>query len=260
MFKNIQKNLIYLLLIFLPFYFFFIQNHSFSKVKFQITQISQGSIKLLSFPIGEIKKILFYHRTFDEYMRLRKNVALFKARFVGLDEVVRENARLEKLLNFKRKLIYSSVAANVIGREPTHWNSSVLIDRGKVDGIKEGMPVVNALGVVGKISEVGANQSKVILLTDSQFSVAALVQRTRESGLVSGTLQGFCRMRYIHQDAQVKVGDKIITSKLSSSFPENLIVGEVTEIQENSRGPSITCIVKPAVSFSLLEEVLVILK
>ncbi len=260
MFKKFQKNLIYLLLIFLPFYFFFIRNHSFSRFKFNITQLAKGPIYLVSFPLGEMKKILFYHRTFDEYIRLRKNVELFKARFVGMDEVMRENARLEKLLDFKRKLIYSSVAANVIGREPAYWNSSILIDRGQKDGIKEGMPVVNALGVVGKVAEVSENQSKVILLTDSQFSVAALVQRTRESGLVSGTLQGICRMRYIRQDAKVQVGDKIITSKLSFSFPENLIVGEVTSVHENPRGPSVECTIQPAVSFSQIEEVLVILK
>ena len=236
------------------------RNDLFSGLKFKIIQLAKGPIYLLSFPLGEMKKILFYHRTFDEYMRLRKNVELFKARFVGLDEVVRENARLEKLLAFKRRLIYSSVAANVIGREPAYWNASILIDRGEEDGIKEGMPVVNALGVVGKVAEVSQSQSKVILLTDSQFSVAALVQRTRESGLVSGTLQGICRMRYIRQTAKVRVGDKIITSKLSSSFPESLMIGKITEIRENSRGPSVECIVQPAVSFSQIEEVLVILK
>jgi len=259
-FKNFQKNLIYFLLVFLPFYLFFIRNHSFSGLKFKVVQLAEGPVRLFSFPLGEVKKILFYHRTFDEYMRLRKNVALFKARFVGMDEVMRENARLEKLLNFKRKLIYSSVAANVIGRNPSHWSASILIDKGEEDGIKEGMPVVNALGVVGKIAEVSQNQSKVILLTDPQFSVAALVQRTRESGLVSGTLQGICRMSYIQQNAKVRIGDKIITSKLSSSFPESLIVGEVVEVRENSRGPSVECTIKPAVSFSQIEEVLVILK
>ncbi|VAX37727.1 Rod shape-determining protein MreC [hydrothermal vent metagenome] len=260
MFKNFPKNLIYLLLIFLPFYFFFIREHSFSGFRFKLIQIIEGPIQLISSPLIEIKKMLFYQRTFQEYKRLSKENKLLRARFVGMKEVVRENARLEKLLAFKRNLIYSSVAASVIGREPSRWNASIVIDRGENDGIKQGMPVVNALGVVGKVGEVSPNKSKVILLTDPQFSVAALAQRTRESGLVSGTLQGICRMRYVQENAQVSIGDKVITSKLSSSFPEGLIVGEIVDIYESPRGPSVECVIKPAVSFSQLEEVLVILK
>ncbi len=184
-----------------------------------------------------------------------------KARIVGFDEVMRENTRLERLLEFKRKLIYSSVAASVVGRDPSSWNSSMIINKGGQDGIAQGMPVMSALGVVGKIAEAGERQSKVILLTDPQFSVAALVQGSREFGLVSGTLQeGLCRMRYLNADARVNVGDKVITSQLSSSFPEGLLIGEVVEIIPSAQKPTKECLIKPGVSFSQIEEVLVILK
>jgi len=79
---------------------------------------------------------LYYHRTFDEYKRLREETGILKARMIGLEEVILENKRLEELLEFKRKLIYSSVTANVIGRNPSLWSSSMLIDKGKNDGIK----------------------------------------------------------------------------------------------------------------------------
>jgi len=217
-------------------------------------------IRLLSFPIGEMKKILYYHRTFNEYKKLKNEVGVLKARLTGLQEVIRENTRLEDLLEFKRRLIFSSVAASVIGRDPSYWNSSMIIDKGKIDGIEIGMPVVNALGVVGKIVEVSERQSKVMLLTDPQFSVAALIQEPRESGLVVGTLQGVCRMRYIRDSAKIRVGDKVITSKLSSSFPESLLIGEVTQITEDPGSASVECLIQPSVSFSQIEEVLVILK
>jgi len=217
-------------------------------------------IRLLSFPIGEMKKILYYHRTFSEYRHLKNEVGVLKARLIGLEEVIRENSRLEDLLKFKRKLIYSSVAASVIGRDPSYWNSSMIIDKGQNDGIKLGMPVVNALGVVGKIVEVSPKKSKVILLTDSQFSVAALIQEPRESGLVVGTLQDVCRMRYIRESAKIRVGDKVITSKLSSSFPESLLIGEIIKITEDPGSASVEYLIQPSVSFSQLEEVLVILK
>jgi len=118
---------------------------------------------------------------------------------------------------------------------------------------------VNALGVVGKIAEANRDTSKVILLTDPQFSVAALVQAPRESGLVSGTLQGVCRMKYIRSNAKISVGDKVITSKLSSSFPEGLMIGDIISVDDDINKPTVECVVRPSVAFSQLEEVLVIL-
>jgi rod shape-determining protein MreC len=150
--------------------------------------------------------------------------------------------------------------ANVVGRDPTNWNASIVIDKGKADGISEGMPIVNAQGVVGKISEVNDNLSRIILLTDPQFSVPVLVQRPRETGLLMGTLLGNCRLRFLSSDADIKIGDKVITSKLSSSFPEGLIVGRITGIRAKGEFGDTEYIVEPAVALSKLEEVLIIQK
>ena len=255
-----RKNLTYLGILLAAFFLLFAGAESFRVLKSGALKITTVPIRLLSYPIREIKKILYYHRTFDEYKRLKKERDVLTARLVGLEEVVRENTRLENLLKFKRELIYSSVVANVVGREPSFWNSSMMIDKGERDGIRPGMPVVNALGVVGKIVEAGRGTSKVILLTDPRFSVAALVQGPRESGLVSGTLQGVCRMRYLRPEAEIRVGDKVITSKLSSSFPEGLLIGEVMMMDDSPKRPTVECLVRPSVAFSQIEEVLVILK
>jgi len=188
---------------------------------------------------------------------LKHETDVLKARLIGLEEVFRENTRLEQLLEFKRRLIFSSITASVIGRNPSRWNASMIIDKGKGDGIEQGMPVVNALGVVGKIEEVGKDTSKVLLLTDPQFSVAGLIQRTGDSGLISGTIKGLCRLRFMNPDTDIRVGDKVITSKLSTSFPESLLIGEIIE-NRRSAGSSKDFVVNPAVSFSQIEEVLVI--
>ena len=259
MFRANRKNLTYLCVLLVAFFLLFIGAKSFHSFKFTVLKITSIPIRLISYPIGEIKKILYYHRTFNEYKRLREEINVLKARLVGLEEVVQENARLENLLEFKRQLVYSSVVANVVGRDPSYWNSTMIIDKGKADGIRQGMPVVNALGVVGKIAEVGNEFSKVILLTDPQFSVAALIQGPRESGVVSGTLQGVCRMKYIRADAQIRVGNKVITSKLSSSFPEGLLIGEIISVEDQLNKPTVESLVRPSVAFSQLEEVLVIL-
>ncbi len=241
----------------------------FSLVLFSRTQIlssfhygflngSSGPVKFLSGLFLEGKKLLYYHRTFDEYKKLKQEVNVLKTRLMGQEEIILENTRLQRLLDFKRKLVYSAVVATVIGREPSQWNSAIIIDKGKEDGITEGLPVVNDLGVVGRVVETGEHQSKVMLLTDPQFSVTVLVKRPRENALVSGTLQGKCQLAYVSDDADIRIGDKVITSKLSSSFPESLFVGYIESVNKSDDGVANKFIVKPYVSFSSLEEVLVI--
>ena len=217
-------------------------------------------VSLLRFPIQEIKKIIFYHQTYEEYYRLKKEYVGLKSRLLGSNEMAQENNRLVRLLEFKRSLVFSSVAAVVIGRDPTNWNDSLVINKGRNQGLEVGMPVISSGGIVGKVAEVGKSTSRVILVSDPNFSVAALIQRTRESGLLTGTLQGFCRMHYLTEDSQIKAGDKVITSKLSSSFPEGLLIGEVVSIEkyQETSTSAVECLVRPAVRFSQIEEVLVI--
>lgn len=256
---KIQQQKSYIIIVLLIFsLLLFSRSSFFSFLRMKVTSIFSGPLQFISYPIKETKKILFYHRTYEEYVRLRKEADALKARLVGMEEVIRENNRFEQLLKFKRRLLYSSIVASVIGRDPTQWNSSLTLDRGEDDGVKPGMSVVNAFGVIGKIVEVSQKQSKAILLTDPQFSVAAVIKSGRDSGIVSGSLKGLCRMRYIDRDAQVQIGDQVLTSKLSGSFPEGLMIGEVVSVQEKTGGISKECYIKPAVAVSKLEEVLII--
>jgi len=257
LFRKKRNHLFYLLFIVVSFFLLFSFPPLTAPLKSKVLEIISIPLRYLSFPIKEIKKILYYHRTFEEYKRLNGEVNLLRARLIGLEEIFRENTRLEKLLEFKRNFVFSSIAASVIGRDPTRWNSTMLIDKGRSDGIKLGASVVNSYGVIGKVLEVNAHTSKVVLLTDPQFSVAALVKRPRESGLVIGTLQGACRLKYIGKNADIRVGDRVITSKLSASFPEGLMLGSVVQIDQKE--PSYEYILQPAVSLSQIEEVLVIL-
>ncbi len=260
MFKIKQKNLIYLGILILAFFTFYSRSNFFYPFKFNIVEIVSGPIRFLSSPLLEMKKIIYYHRIFDEYRRLNKEVSFLKAQIAGMEEVIQENKRLVDVLDFKRKSVFSSVLANVIARNPSFWNSVIIIDKGRRDGIKEGLPVINSFGVVGKVFEVGERASKIILLTDSQFSVAALVQRSRETVLVTGSLDGTCRLRFIKENSDIQMGDKLITSKLSTSFPEGLLIGEVDNLTEDANGQQQNVSIHPTVTFSQLEEVLVILK
>lgn len=260
MIRKLQKNAVYLLILILPILLFFVFPLSFAPLKSRIVSWSAPAIKVLSQPFIEFKKIYYYHWTFEEYKRLKKENDILKTRFVGYEEAMLENVRLNRLLDLKERFMFSSIAAEVVGRDPSYWNSSVLINKGQRSGLKVGMPVVSELGVVGKVAEVWAERAKVILITDPQFSVAALIQSTRDSGLVSGSLQGLCKMSFMDEESQVQVGDEVITSKLSYSFPENLSIGKVVEVHEDPTTATRMCLVKPAVALAQLEEVLIIVK
>ena len=224
-----------------------------------VVELSSLPIRLVMYPWQEIKKLLFFHSTYAKYVRLSAEVDRLQKQWIEQKELSLENNRLQELLDFKQRMVYPSVGAHVVGRDPSSWSSSVIIDRGKKHGIRQGMPVVSGLGVIGKVVEVGAFMSRVILLTDPNFSAGAVVQRTRENGLVTGTLQGLCRMKYISSDADIKAGDKIITSKLSYFFPEGFLIGVVKRVEESQSSPTLECLIAPAVNLSELEEVLVLL-
>ena len=258
--KKFKKFLVYLLIVIIPLFFLFSRQAAYTSFKSKFVDLSLGPIEILTIPFKELRKILNYHQTYARYVSLRKEVDSLKSRLIGQEEVLLENNRYKKLLGFKSEQVFSSVVASVIGREPANWNAALIIDKGEINGLKQGMPVVSALGVIGKISEVSKKTSKVILLIDPNFSVAAVSERSREGGLVSGTLEGICRMRYLSSSANIEVGDKVVTSKLSTSFPEGLLIGEVTSIEESQSSPTIECLIEPAISLSQLEEVIVIEK
>ncbi len=211
-------------------------------------------------PAFELKKIFFYRETYDEYVRFKRQSEVLKARLIAIRVNDQSRERYAKIQNFRNNQNYASVVANVIGRDPSNWNASLVIDKGHVEGIEVGQPVVSLLGVVGRIFEVGHNTSKVVLVSDPTFAVAAVVERSRENGLLTGTLQGVLRLQYLTDNADVKVGDAVVTSRLSTAFPEGILIGQITDVQASVNSHTVECLVEPAVDLSELEEVIVVKK
>ena len=215
-------------------------------------------VGLLQIPAVELKKLFFYRETYDEYVRYKRQEEVLKARLIAIQENTAAQERFEKIQSFRSNQNYASIVANVIGRDPSDWNAALIIDRGHAEGIEVGQPVVSPLGVVGRIIEVGHNSAKVILLSDPTFAVAAVVERSRENGLLTGTLQGVLRLQYLTDNADVKVGDTLVTSRLSTAFPEGILIGQITDVQASVNTHTVECLVEPAVDLSELEEVIVI--
>lgn len=202
--------------------------------------------------------MLFYHRNYLRNDLLEKQTDLLQQKINTLQEASIENARLRDLLHFKQLSSFKVVAARVIGRSPNNWSSVIIVDKGKNNGIKSGMAVITSLGFAGKVIETGSSVSKIMLANDPDFAVSAIAQRSRQEGLVSGTLGNLLIMRYLPKDADIKISDNIITSGLQSKFPKGLVIGTVVDMGDEFSGLGRYCLVKPQVNLSSIEEVLII--
>ena len=179
-------------------------------------------------------------------------------------EIGRENLRLRQFINLKERTASRTMGARVIGRDASNWWKSIQIDRGTQDGIRENMPVINADGLIGKVISVTRDEARVLLLIDPNCKVSALLQDSREQGIVSGSDNAFgiephCLMTFVDRKARVKNGETVITSGLGGIFPKGIPIGAATRVRTNPQtGMYQDVDVRPAVDFHRLEEVEII--
>ena len=256
MFKLSRKTIISFILVACVFFFISIFSSSF---KNSTQNTFKPHLSLIGLLKRECSGIIFYHRNMVEFDRLSNEIGILRAKLFDLREIEQENARLKSLIGFKQKSPLRLVPARVIARSPDSWSSSVIIDKGKYNGIKRGMAVINTQGLVGRVVESAENISKVLLVNDPGQGISSIVQRSRQEGLVNGSLGSNLIMRYLPEDAQITVGDIIITSELSQVYPKGLLVGRVVNIGKEFSGLSRYAVVKPSADLSSIEEVLVII-
>ncbi len=204
--------------------------------------------------------IVHWRRLAHEVEALRGERDRLIGEVVVLREASQENERLRSLLSFRKEFTGRTVPARVIGRDPVRWSHSLILDRGRKAGIREGAAVVTPGGLVGRISEVGSVTSKVLLLLDPNCRLAGLVQRTRESGLVTGSADGRLRMFYLPETTASLVGDTVITAGLGGHYPKGLLIGTVHALHREVDGLSATALIDPAIAAERLEEVLVVVE
>jgi rod shape-determining protein MreC len=207
-----------------------------------------------------MRALVFFHRNFIENERLKKEISALKFRINAAQELYLENRRLKNLLSFKQNSPLSLIAARVIARDPSNWSSVIIIDKGRRDGVRSSLAVITERGLVGKVVEAAESTSKILLIIDPNVGVSAVIQRNRQEGLISGTLENLLIMRYLSTDIDIKISDVIITSGLSQIYPKGVIIGRVSEIETEFSGLSRFAMIKPEVNFSSLEEVLVVVK
>lgn len=196
--------------------------------------------------------------THRENMRLREDVRNLNQRVLDGNEARLANQRLERLLDMKQTVKAPTIAATVIGEDVTSWFRTLIVNLGSSSGIREGMAVISADGIVGQTIKVSATTSRVLLLTDHSSGISATIQRSRARGVVKGKGEMLCTLEFTTREEDVKVGDMVITSGIGGIFPKGLPIGEVTMVKRGEYGIFQTVSIRPAVNLPHLEEVLVV--
>ena len=174
-------------------------------------------------------------------------------------EIELANTRLRNLLDFQKTPNNQVLAAEVIGKDPSGWFKTVIIDKGKAEGLQKGLPVVLPQGVVGQVIEVSSHYSKVMLIIDRNSAVDALVQRSRARGIIKGSSADQCRFEFVLRKHDVQIGDTVIASGLDGVYPKGLLIGRVSDLGGRKSDIFYDIAVAPFVDYETLEEVLVIL-
>ncbi len=191
--------------------------------------------------------------------RLKEILADASRNDVQCMEAEQANSRFRKLLDFKNSDAVRSVAAEVIGKDPSQWAKTIIIDKGVAEGVTRGLAVVVPEGVVGQVIDAANHYAKVLLIIDSNCAVDALVQQTRAHGIVKGDSESRCLLKYVSRKEPVNVGDNIVSSGLDGVFMKGLQIGKVSGIVRNKSGIFQDITVTPFADFEKIEEVLVLL-
>jgi rod shape-determining protein MreC len=190
--------------------------------------------------------------------QLRHENEALKLQVTQLESRVAETARLERLLNFRSShQQVPMLGARVIGASADSATRTIYLDRGEHDGIQKNMGVITPDGIVGKVIETFGNTSQVLLLTDKDSGVGAMLADSRIQSPVGGTGEPLLEMKYVANDDKVDVGERVVTSGMDRIFPRDLPVGTVKEIKPGN--PFKLIRVQPAASLERLEEVIVLL-
>lgn len=189
---------------------------------------------------------------------LKEQNAELTAQVAELSEAKKTAERLESLVGLQSTYNLTSTAARIIGTSSDAWSRTVTIDKGTASGFSLGMAVCNSGGVIGQIVEVSATTSTVQLANDEGSGISAMIQSTRAQGILQGQADGTLRLSYVSTDADVAVGDIVITSGIGGVFPKGLPLGTVTSVEKSDNDVYYTIVVRAQSTAENNEEVLVI--
>lgn len=180
------------------------------------------------------------------------------------NEELREKAllaeRLKEYLDFKEQSPLQLTAVRVIGIDPSSLSYTVIIDKGKGEGIEKNMAVVTPRGIAGRVLEVYPHTSKVLLIVDRSSAIDATIQRNRVRGIVEGRGGNTLILKYVKKGEDVALGDEVLSSGLNGIFPKGFPIGSVTRVEEGEDLFFKYIELKPMVDLQRVEELFVVME
>jgi rod shape-determining protein MreC len=199
----------------------------------------------------------------DENTQLQKQVEELELESKANEGLLAENERLKALLEFKEQAKFNVLPARIIGRDPSIWFDSSIIDRGSLDGVKLNMPVVANGALVGRITAVSPLTAQVDLVTHDKSGLGAVIGEIGASnalGVISGTSKSdLLEMRYVAGSTEVQVGQAVFTTGQDGIYPPGLKVGEIVQIVSGSATTPHQILIRPAAKLGAIQEVGVLL-
>lgn len=207
-----------------------------------------------------IERIRNYAEIYRTYESIELELERLRYRNIELREVQLENERLATLLKLQKKDALTHMSASVIGRDVSPWMQWLLINIGAEKGVEKDMPIIAPGGLVGRVASIGRYASRCMLLIDSQSRVSAIVQESRETGIIRGQGSELLKLTYLHLDSKATIGDVVVSSGLGGIYPKGIPIGKIVSIEADQNGLHLFAKVKPFVDFSKLEEVICLKK
>ena len=189
-----------------------------------------------------------------ENAALRAELIQRRLEIAHLQELVRHAEQAQALLHDAPAS--QGIVAAIIGRSTIPTQQTIVLDKGKRDGVTLDSVIVDAFGVIGRVVELYSTTCLVMLLTDSESRVAGLVDRSRESGLLVGGDRGLCEFLYLDIGTDIQAEDRIVTAGLGGIFPKGLTLGKVVRVAKDEQAGTASAWVEPAARLGQLEEVL----
>ena len=197
----------------------------------------------------------------------REEIARLQSRVDELEREVEQSREMQGEYQLLRELFdraadtpeYRRIIAEVIGQDTNPALQSILIDQGYDDGVRVGMPVEAARGLVGQVYRVTNNAAQVALLNETASAIPVRLGTTRATGMLRGAGRGALpTIDWIDLQYEVEVGELVVTSGLGGKFPQNLVIGRVVQVDRNEAELFQRAVVQPAVDFNALETVFVV--
>jgi len=199
----------------------------------------------------------------DENSLLKQRVQEQEVELIQKAELAAENERLRSLLDLKEQSKYNVLPARIIGRDPSAWFDSFVVNRGSIAGVQLNMPVVTNGGLVGRVTAVSPLAAQVDLVTRDKSGVGAVVGQIGESsalGVVAGTSKKeLLEMKYVTGSVPVEVGQQVFTTGQDGIFPAGLKIGEIVNVVSGSATTPHQIQIMPAARLSSMQEVAILL-